>query len=597
MKNSRIINIFFIIAICFSCFSLRSYADNSVVKIIPAGSTKIGAVLGSAYLSDREVFAGDRCVAGDSELGMAVGLAQAGFTFGSVISEEQLASELGLAAGGRAQYGAAEYSGSVAFMRQSMSNTLSVSAVWESSYSFPADHLIGPNLSSIGQSVINNDERWAQTCGDRYVAEISRGAKLFFSIRIDFKNRTEKDAFEAKFSVSGPLYGANATLANASQSFSRHTKVTVTALQVGGDISKVTGLFDSGDQGPQTLVQCELGSYETCAQVVLKALKYAADTREGFPSQIAPGVLPGPAVLSYGVVPYSSIGIYPKSYPHLDEATKMARQELSQLFLNQQKYSVLGDRILQQRGLGTRQIKIQKQMNILSNNISQILEASKVCYDTPTECWNAVKNKIKLKNIDKEVFEPESFASLCREARESDDYSPSRITLNSLQSAMSLDDNISCSDLEKRALSLTTLVLVSVIDKPISDLRILQTMTKLQQLSVENGWVADLSPLAELENLKSLDLSANRIVDLQPLAQLQDLLRLDLSRNRVRSVGPLSGMFNLQWLMLEQNLISNLSEFQYFPNLIAVDLRTNPLTPAEIESFRNRIPKNTVVTE
>lgn len=581
------------LSLSLSQFSIAN-SDNSA--LISAGSSAMGAVLGSAYKSDQQRFAGDRCVDAATYTTLT-GQAQGGFTFDSSISEEQLSSELGFGIGGRAQYGAAEYSAAASFMKQSMSDSLSVSAVWESSYSFPSNHLINPSLSAIGQSVRNNDERWAKTCGDQYVAEITYGAKLFFSIRIEFKNQNEKNDFQAKFSVSGPLYSADGELKTASSSFNKHTKITISAYQIGGDISKLTSLFDTTEAGQQQFVECELGGYETCAKVVVKALQYAADVRSGFPSQLAPGVQPGPAVLSYYVIPYSAIGIYPNSYPHIDQATILARQKLSDEFSNQYRLQLLADRLIAQSHLGSRQIPISNERVKISHNISKILAVSKICYDTPQDCWDAEENHLAIETINTSIFEPESFLSLCKQARAADARDSLRLALTSLQDAIGSNDSLDCRDLYSKVQSATVVELVSNPMYPISDLRLLQTLTNLTKLTIKNARVTDITPLADLTNLRQLDLSGNRIVDLRPISDLQDLVNLNLTSNRINNLKPISGMFHLQWLQLAQNLISGLNDLTYYPQMISVDLRSNPLSSAEIENFRQRLPTNTIIAQ
>jgi len=165
--------------------------------------------------------------------------------------------------------------------------------VWLSEYHLPTRKLAAVKKNEIGAAVAGNDEHWAETCGDEYVEEITKGGKLFFSIRVDFGSKEQKQEFEEHFSLAGPLFSANQGLKTASREFSKDTKITVSALQIGGDVSKITNLFGDSNTGQAGFVQCTLGSLEDCAKVVGAALTYATDTQHGFPSQLDPNAKPG----------------------------------------------------------------------------------------------------------------------------------------------------------------------------------------------------------------------------------------------------------------------------------------------------------------
>jgi len=359
----------------------------SGADIIAATSSR-QAILGSAYNSKKQEFAGQSCIAGNS---IPTGTATGTFSFDQNLSESQAAEQLGFGAGGRARFGAVEASASAQFMRNAASSAYSVSSVWVSEYKLPTQKLDAPQRNEIGRALVQNDDRWAETCGDEYVGEITYGARLFFSIRVDFSSTEEKQSFQAEFSLSGPLFSANANLQQASQQFSKNAKVTVSALQIGGDVSKVTGLFANSDAGRAGFVQCTLGSFSSCADVVSAALKYATSITTGFPSQIAPEAKPGAAPLLYKTIEYKAAGIYPSKYPLLDEANEQARERLHGFFEKQFSLSVLTDRIISV-GLSPDKVKdLLVQRQIIDRNIASILSASKTCYESPLQCVGAVQ--------------------------------------------------------------------------------------------------------------------------------------------------------------------------------------------------------------
>ena len=219
---------------------------------------------------------------------------------------------------------------------------------------------------------------WLKVCGDKFVNEMQYSAKLFFSIRIDFKTKEEKEAFSAKFSVSGPMVGVNATLDQASQEFSRDSVVTVSGIQMGGNTDKLTDILSGTEKGRAGYVQCTLGDFTSCAGVIQQALTYATDTTKGFPSQLAVGVTPGPTETSCSTAPYESMGIFDENYPGLAEVTKHARFEVAQEFEKQFKYKVTIDRILLSKSIGfERKSKLMIQATKADTNVNKILEISK----------------------------------------------------------------------------------------------------------------------------------------------------------------------------------------------------------------------------
>ena len=298
-----------------------------------------------------------------------------------------------------------EASGSAKFMRSVVSNEYSVSAVWLSEYKLPSRKLSAVTRSAIGNSVTGNIERWAETCGDEYVDEIKVGARLFFSIRIDFTSKERKQSFESQFSVSGPLYSAEASLQQASREYGKDSKITVTALQMGGDVSKLTGIFPSTAEGNANFVQCSLGDLTQCTKVTQAALAYATDVQRGFPSQLAPGATPGGAPLEYKTAPYTQAGIYLQDgYPFLAEIAREARKRLHGAFEREFARQILANRLIE-LGMGKEQLeKLLVQKLIIDSNLAKIIDASKVCYESVPNCFPTVTGLV-LSPVDDSAFQ------------------------------------------------------------------------------------------------------------------------------------------------------------------------------------------------
>ena len=134
----------------------------------------------------------------------------------------------------------------------------------------------------------------------------------------------------------------------------------------------------------------------------------------------------------------------------------------------------------------------------------------------------------------------------------------------------------------------------------ISDLRPLESMSRLEELTLSNNAISDLSPLRSLTKLKSLDVSGNRVSDMSPLHEMTTLVELrllqnevnditalsslsllqelSLEANHVADVGPLASLASLRWVHLENNLITSIDSLSRLPKLAAVDANGNRIT-------------------
>ncbi|HEX7678330.1 MAG TPA: hypothetical protein VF713_09410, partial [Thermoanaerobaculia bacterium] len=153
----------------------------AVASDVDASTANRTAVIGTGYQSEKQLMSGKCLDASTTWTGQPTST----FNFSQSLTEQQASNELGVSLGGRARFGVVETSATANFMRSAVSNKYSVSAVWLSDYRLPTQKLLAqPNsqlLSPVGRAVDGNDERWAETCGDEYVEEITKGAKLFFS--------------------------------------------------------------------------------------------------------------------------------------------------------------------------------------------------------------------------------------------------------------------------------------------------------------------------------------------------------------------------------------------------------------------------------
>src|SRR5262245_47109329 len=108
-------------------------ARDIVLNDLTGWSSARDAKLRYAFRSEQGHFLGGACITG--ERGSA-GFSRSSFNFDQSLDEHLAADQLGISAGGRAQYGAITASASARFMRSAASSAYSVSAVWMSDYLF-----------------------------------------------------------------------------------------------------------------------------------------------------------------------------------------------------------------------------------------------------------------------------------------------------------------------------------------------------------------------------------------------------------------------------------------------------------------------------
>ena len=167
----------------------------------------------------------------------------------------------------------------------------------------------------------------------------------------------------------------------------------------------LTSVFGTADAATAGFVQCTLGNFTQCAEVIGRAIGYASNTSTGFPSQIAPNATPGPAPMTYKTAKYTALGIYSPTNPLLDTANKDARRRLDGYFDEQFALQVLAEQLKNVNGLGNDRLDaIERQRKIIGENVRLILEAAKVCYEQVDRCYQTV-SALTLSAIDKSVLE------------------------------------------------------------------------------------------------------------------------------------------------------------------------------------------------
>ena len=591
------------IFLLFFVLPMRLGAVESVVN-----TAKQSGYLGAAYDSEREEFVGLNCVTGKMQ---PTGSAEAAFALDQNLAQTQIANELGFAIGARARYGIYEGGLAADFLSRSTASRYSIVSAYKSAYSFPVEKLVSASLSQLGNEA-KISGHWTTVCGNQFVSEIIKGAKLFVSISIDFSSDANKADFSAGFSIAGPMANVSSTLKKASQSVQQDARITISAYQLGGDVSQLTKVF--GDQDAvKFYVQCTFGTIASCASVLENMVVYATDTQNGFPAQLHPGATPGPAVLEYGILPYENAGIFAAPYPGLSEVAGLARSELASHFEDNYTLLLAARRVLGSPLSKEMRSAIQESMDVAQSNIEQILPVSKLCYEHVDECHKAVKN-LRLNSLSNLFFGGDSFHDYCLLAGKlgngSDLYAALALVVVAATGQYldaSLLDEAACTKIgttisKRRGLKITSLdgrrlgdnlylikefdlVTLDVSRQDVGDLTPLERMTNMRRLYFSGNRVTDIAPLKRMNYLEELYMSENMIADLSPLSNKTRLDWIEANQNDIADLSPLSAARRLKRLDLYDNNISDLSALKSLPQLFVLDLRNNPLSEDQVKGL------------
>lgn len=389
---------------------------------IQAASRSEKAALGQGYDTRKEEFVG-RCVRGEVEF---AGNQEARLSFDRSMDQSSMSRELGVEVGGKVRYGL--FSGSLAmqFANSSSSSEFSDVTIYSHTITLKNAKLRFPDSLETGLTAEGRTargaregnllgENWGLTCGDEFVSQITLGAKLFVSIKVEFATREEKNSFGMQFSFQGPPVEVEANIKSAAQRFGKRASVSIQAYQLGGDVRRLSTLFGASQEGPPPILTASLENPKAVLDALAAAVRYSAND---FPAQVDPN-LPidspvGPAQLSYITSPWHELGLF--SPPALiQDGVQEARRTLSAAFerhaANQRRLSQMlyGPIRLSPR----QQQRCRAMQAVMSNNLALIQEAALVAYSDLLQAVSKVNEVLpKLRDFPREDFEivPESFA-------------------------------------------------------------------------------------------------------------------------------------------------------------------------------------------
>jgi hypothetical protein len=559
------------------------------------------AVPGKGYSKNEEEFKGD-CVIYEPSRTVLVGSPESTVSFTRSMTQNELQQSLGYSVGSRARFGVVQVSASAEFAREATSSAYAETTTYQAVYTFKNTYLKTRELEGFARKMIGSDgfasTEFVDNCGDQWVEQIRRGAKLLINVRLEFSSNAERQRFAAEFGVQGPAAAVSGKLEQASKAFGRSASITISAYQLGGDVSRLSTLFSRGEVNadePKTthaLLRCSMTDLQPCLEVLSSAIDYATNPTESdaFPQQIrtdfnAAGS--GAADLTYVTKPYSEIGVRVRPQ-ELAAAVRNARKQLGNALERQLNLKIRVDSVRgEQFRLSPAQSDlVRKYADLFQGNITLLVEAATECYQDEARCVKLAEQADKELTAREEAagftpssldILPETFAQWCDQTgygtsvavpalQRTRDVIEALVTVARRAGVNTTDDKAWANVPDKCRFAqdvLMKLSEVAISSTPIRDLRPVTTLSNLESLVLNNVGLEDAdvqgARWGNFGNLTRLVLSSNGISRVSPFLSLQNLTVLDLSDNRVSDVSTLSKLRQLRHLVLIANPLQNRS--------------------------------------
>lgn len=608
MKSKIILTLMSIILFNSNYLFAVDYDKLTTLQIEFPDPTKDTLVVGGGFDYPSQNAKDSQCVTGVEVLtGKPTGTIQ----FLQTIDESALKSNLGLAASGKSRFGATEVSAAADFYKNSKENEYSISLNYYSEYNFGNKVLSNVELSKLGLDYVGVPDLFYKKCGQGYVRSVTKAAKFFLNIKIDFSSQESKDAFSANFKYSNPVTSLAGSIENGSEKMDKKARVTVSVFQLGGDVDKLTGIFginktntpkDSANspeintdkKEPETVesnqsynfVQCSSGNIKLCTGVLANAISYATDINNvnSFPSQIKDGKK---AVnLLYEIYPYYFKELV--QYPGLSQMVEQAKSELMILLdENINQVSRVNNILHGVVSLTKKQDDLLKSVySTLKKQQEKIKQAKELCYlESESKCPLAVStltqdifNDGDLKS--KSILEPEMYAQFCSSA-----LSPfSKLDKKTKESTLAIQEilerQMPFSLGEKNYLISSNYYDSKKTDDEKCEIlgQYLEGQPELDfSKSGSNKYtIWNLKPIQNLKNTKSLSIVGQSLNNLNEIEEWESLEYLNAQNNLIKDVSKLFKNIALRDLRLSFNLIRELPDLSNLANLKHLEIRGLP---------------------
>jgi hypothetical protein len=534
--------------------------NRSDIRDVVSGSSA-AALLGMGYDSHTEVFssacAKSRYNGKDSV--RYSGAPTANLSLDRSLSAEELKNILDIEASGKLMMTGMNTSGAGRFASEAAASDLSTSLVFANKISGLYAVLNEPELTDAARVVgLTNDAAQIRSqCGDHYVEQVELGAELLVSMRFDFSNRDVKSNFEAEIDLDFVnIFQVSGAAKVAMTNYKNSVGVTISALQVGGDVTALGRIFQGDGSSGSQVMRCSIDNIDACIKTMENVVTYASSSDPGnFSSQLKNLQFDdtssfGAANLRYITKSYFSGGLrelYKSPAPILSNEIMAARNRLLERYEAQARDR---KRVSSLLNLRLSEAELQRFLELdrrLAHNIRQMVSAGQTCYEKPLACVET-EAAIRLESYSSEEMNRTlEFYDYCLLRKTN---SASSATIEALRASLDLEPETSCEDMEAELFSEAV---VDLSQRGISDLRPLTGLNNLKVLKLSGNKIRNLETLSTFPKLEVLELRRNNISDISPLSRISTLKSLDVAYNRIVDLMPLAGLSNLKVLKAHGN--------------------------------------------
>ncbi|EDN70416.1 conserved hypothetical protein, secreted [Beggiatoa sp. PS] len=277
--------------------------------------------LGLAYDNQRDIFKPQSCLKGTTT---QVGSGWSNLDFASISDYEELKRHLGIEVNFNVKATFFKMKAETKFALDHRETELSRSILFKVDVHLPNGQFNQNGLSEFGQKMHNESNQcFRSACGDQFVFQTERGGSLYMAMKFDFTNAESKKEFFAKIGGEYKVTDMSIQIDKTSNFVKETGKVTLSAHQVGGDVTKLANIFGTNN-GLSPFLTCKLTQFNQCQQAMQNAINYAK-------GDFANSVDSRPHILGYQGVSYKDMGIPIELEPLTPEIIE-ARKELAYQF-------------------------------------------------------------------------------------------------------------------------------------------------------------------------------------------------------------------------------------------------------------------------
>jgi hypothetical protein len=340
-------------------------------------------------------------------------------SFGKAISHDQLEKDLNVDVSASAKLGLFSTKDSAVYVRDTKEDSYSLT------FNF-IEKIILPTSTfepvAIGTDALNEFGRksyelgadvFRNNCGDYFINNVIYGAGLYVTLKVNFDSISDKTSFTGELGASwGDIISVSTKISDVVNKLHTKGHIEVTALQLGGDPTKLASIFTSGPD-PYAISTCSLEKFEDCQKVVNGVLNYAANDFSKQFDNLDAQTLNKATVIDYNLEKYSEAILIKDTKSVLTDEIEAVRANLGDIYLDILDDQAFITHIMHSPIYNSLAIDLKNSIKETAANLyanKQVLEdpftGGIACYTSPTECVE-IGSKIsnKLKPIDEKLID------------------------------------------------------------------------------------------------------------------------------------------------------------------------------------------------